>query len=291
VIPEPVGAFIARQGWGTAGQVRADPAGGGCINAGQVLHPAAGPDLFLKQNASAPGDMFAREAEGLAALAQPDGPRVPRALLVGETFLVLEYLAPAPLRPRAWEVLGQQLAALHAHTAPEFGFPHANYLGRTPQPNRSDADGWRFFAEQRLLYQARLARERGLLSREAVGQAERLAVRLRDLVPEQPASLIHGDLWTGNVIPGPEGALCLIDPAAHYGWAEAELAMTGLFGGFPESFYSAYQAAAQDLGRPLAPGWRGRFPLYNLYHLLNHLNLFGQSYLQEVEAGLRHYGG
>jgi fructosamine-3-kinase len=215
---------------------------------------------------------------------------VPRPLLVGERFLLLEYLEPAPPGPRAWEVLGRQLAALHAHTAPAFGFPHANYLGSTPQPNTTTADGFQFFGEQRLLFQARLAHERGLLPAEGLHQAERLAGRLSELVPAQPASLIHGDLWSGNVIPGPDGALGLIDPAAHYGWAEAELAMTALFGGFPAGFYSAYAEAALALGRPLAPGWRERFPIYNLYHLLNHLNLFGRSYLGEVAALLQRYG-
>ncbi|MBL8056579.1 MAG: fructosamine kinase family protein [Anaerolineales bacterium] len=288
MLPEPVRAYLIEQGWGAA--ARSVPVAGGCINAGCVLHLTDGPPLFLKQNEHAPADMFAREAAGLAALAQPDGPRLPRPLLVGEQFLLLEYLAPAPAGPRAWEVLGRQLAALHAPAAPAFGFPHANYLGRTPQPNPPTADGWVFFGEHRLMFQARLAWEGGRLPAEGLRQAERIAARLRELVPAQPASLIHGDLWGGNVIPGPEGELCLIDPAAHFGWAEAELAMTALFGGFPERFYAAYAGAAQERGRPLAPGWRERFPLYNLYHLLNHLNLFGRSYLDEVLAGLRRYG-
>ena len=101
------------------------------------------------------------------------------------------------------------------------------------------------------------------------------------MVPPQPASLIHGDLWSGNVIPGPEGWACLIDPACHYGWAEAELGMTQLFGGFDAEFYAAYADS-----RPLASGWRDRLPVYNLYHLLNHLNLFGGSYLASVRRVL-----
>ena len=288
MVPKAVRVFLEQQGWGAI--TRAEPVTGGCINAGCVLHLAHGPRLFLKHNAHAPADMFMREAEGLAALARSDGPRVPRPLLAGGQFLLLEYLAPAPLGPRAWEALGRQLAALHAPAAPMFGFPHANYLGSTPQPNNPVADGFEFFAEQRLLFQARLARERGRLPAHGLRQAERLAIRLPQLVPAQPASLIHGDLWSGNVIAGPDGALCLIDPAAHHGWAEAELAMTGLFGGFPAAFYGAYAEAAQALGRPLAAGWRERFPVYNLYHLLNHLNLFGPAYLGEVSALLQHYG-
>lgn len=277
IAPDEVSAFVARQGWGAIHHV--EPVGGGCINEGRVLHTTLGPRLFLKHNRSAPRDMFAREAEGLRALAAAPGPRVPEPLRAGEDFLLLEYLAPAPLAREAWQVFGERLAQLHASLSDRFGFEHDNYLGATPQPNRWEADGFTFFAEQRLLYQGRLARERGLLDAAAVTRLERLASRLRDLLPAQPASLLHGDLWSGNAIPGPDGQLCLIDPAVHYGWAEAELAMTALFGHFPEAFYAGYQAA-----RPLAPGYRDRFPIYNLYHLLNHLNLFGRSYLGSVQA-------
>jgi fructosamine-3-kinase len=147
-------------------------------------------------------------------------------------------------------------------------------------------DGHRFFAERRLLYQARLAERRGLLGREQVRQAERLAARLPELIPEQPASLIHGDLWSGNTITDAAGNPALIDPAAYYGWAEAELAMTALFGAFPAGFYQAYAER-----RTLEPGFRQRFPIYNLYHLFNHLNLFGGGYRGEVLSILRHYTG
>ncbi|MBI4772265.1 MAG: fructosamine kinase family protein [Chloroflexi bacterium] len=159
-------------------------------------------------------------------------------------------------------------------------------MGSTPQPNQWEADGCPFFAEQRLMFQGRRAHEHGRLSRDSLRRLERLAARLasRELVPEQPASLIHGDLWGGNVITGPDGHAALIDPAAHYGWAEAELAMTTLFGRFPDSFYRAYESV-----RPLAPSYRSRFEVYNLYHLLNHLNLFGRSYLSSVEAVLAKY--
>ncbi|MDW8327423.1 MAG: fructosamine kinase family protein [Anaerolineales bacterium] len=283
MIAEAVQRYVSERGWGKV--LGAEAVGGGCINDGRVLTTERGPKLFLKTNAAAPPTMFACEAEGLAALADvPGGPRVPQPLLSGDDFLLLEYLAPAPRRPDAWEVLGRQLARLHAKVAPQFGFPRDNFIGSTPQPNGWLSDGFQFFAERRLLFQGKLARERGLLDAKRLQQLERLAARLRDLIPEQPASLIHGDLWSGNVIIGPEGYRCLIDPAAHYGWAEAELAMTALFGGFPDSFYRAYESV-----RPLAPGYRSRFNLYNLYHLLNHLNLFGRSYLGQVEAVLRQY--
>jgi len=281
-LPSPVAHYLHSQGWGHV--IAAEPIGGGCINDARCVTTSNGPQLFLKLNRSTPPDMFQREAEGLEALAVDGGPRVPQPYLVGEEFLLLEYLAPDPPATDYWETFGRRLARLHATTQPRFGFAHNNYLGRTPQPNPWNEDGLALFAEQRLLFQGKLAREQGRLSQARLHQIEKLAARLSELVPEQPASLLHGDLWSGNVIPGPDGEACLIDPAAHYGWAEADLAMTALFGGFPESFYAAYAAA-----RPLAPGYRSRFDIYNLYHLLNHLNLFGGSYLGSVEQILAKY--
>ncbi len=284
-LPAAVREYIAAQGWGEAtGSV---PAGGGCINNGQALNTRRGPRLFLKTNDACPPDMFPREAEGLAALAEaPGAPRVPRTLLAGPDFLLLEYLPSAPAAPDSAAAFGEAMARLHNCTAAQFGFDHDNYLGLTPQPNPRLADGWDFYAEHRLLHQGRLARRAGRLPASSLKRLEYLAARLRDLVPEQPASLIHGDLWSGNQFAGPDGHICLIDPAAHYGWAEADLAMTALFGRLPDTFFAAYQAV-----RPLAPGWRERFDLYNLYHLLNHLNLFGSSYLSSVEATLDQFTG
>jgi protein-ribulosamine 3-kinase len=280
--PEAVNSWCEAQGYGrvTASQ----PVGGGCINHGARLETASGRTFFLKTNSSAPADMFAREAEGLDALQVADGPRVPQPYLVGEAFLLLEDLAPARRQPDYWPSFGRRLAALHNHTNPRFGFAHDNYIGSTPQPNSWMEDGYQFFAEQRLLYQAGLAGRRGLLDAGGVRQVEILAARLPDLVPPQAASLIHGDLWSGNAVSDAAGAPAIIDPAAHYGWAEAELAMTALFGAFPQEFYLAYQEV-----HPLQAGFQARFDLYNLYHLLNHLNLFGSGYLGEVRAILRRF--
>lgn len=282
-IPPAVVTYVEDQGWGRIHDTRL--LGGGCINQAQRLATTSGEVLLLKQNPSVPADMFEREAEGLRALAVDDGPRVPIPYLAGRDFLLTEYLPPAPPAPNSWEVFGQRLAHLHNHTNACFGFPHSNYLGSTPQPNEWLEDGFEFFAERRLLFQGRLARNRGELSPSGLQKLERLAARLRDFVPPQSASLLHGDLWGGNVIGGPGGQACLIDPAAHYGWAEAELAMTTLFGRFPQAFYSAYAAV-----RPLTGGYDSRFEIYNLYHLLNHLNLFGKSYVEAVEAILRPFG-
>ena len=180
--------------------------------------------------------------------------------------------------------MGRKLAALHNHTNAQFGFEHDNYIGSTPQPNTWTEDGYAFFGEQRLNFQAQLAAKRGLLSRAEEGQVERVGERLAELVPQQPASLLHGDLWDGNALADENGQPALIDPAAHYGWAEAELGMTALFGGFGAEFYAAYEEA-----RPLETGYQERFPVYNLYHLLNHLNLFGMGYHGQVIAILKRY--
>ena len=260
------------------------PVSGGCINNGARLFTASGTTFFLKTNSSLPPDTFSLEAEGLQALRTPDGPHLPQPLLAGEDFLLIEDLAPAPEQPDFWPVLGRQLACLHNHTNPRFGFTHNNYLGSTPQPNPWTEAGFAFFTQQRLQFQASLAQRNGFFGIQEMRLVERLCSRLPELVPLQPASLIHGDLWSGNVISDSQGKPAIIDPAAHYGWAEAELGMTALFGGFPPAFYQAYQEV-----RPLSPGWRERLPVYNLYHLLNHLNLFGTGYYEDVISILRRF--
>lgn len=283
MIPPEVLDWLDEHGYGQVTGTR--PVSGGCINHGTRLQTSSGRSFFLKTNPDASGDMFAQEMEGLQALRVPGGPAIPEAYLNGAKFLLLEDLAPAPHTRDYWPEFGRRLASLHAHTSPRFGFAHDNYLGLTPQPNPWTTDGHEFFATQRLLYQARLARRQGLLGRKDLQKAENLAARLGELIPAQPVSLIHGDLWSGNATSDSHGRPALIDPATHYGWAEAELGMTALFGGFPEAFYQAYEEAAKPF-----PGYRERFPVYNLYHLLNHLNLFGTGYVGQVQAILRRFG-
>ncbi len=280
-VPLAVEEWLAARGLRVA---RVQPVAGGDINRALRLFTAQGPSFFLKTHPQPPPAMFAREAEGLQALRQAGGLRVPEPYLWAEAFLLLEDLRPGTRRADFWERLGRGLAAVHRQRGPRFGFAHDNYIGLTPQPNPWTDDGYAFFAEQRLLFQARLAHRRGLLDASDVRRVERLAARLRHWIPPQPPSLLHGDLWSGNVLPDAEGRPALIDPAAYYGWAEADLAMTALFGGFPPAFYRAYEQAY-----PVEPGYRERFPIYNLYHLLNHLNLFGRGYLGSVQAVLRRF--
>jgi fructosamine-3-kinase len=281
-VPQEVKAWCHQSGHGEV--VRVDAVAGGCINQGCRLHTSDGATFFLKVNERTPPDMFPCEAAGLRALAVPEGPRVPEVHLFGPTFILLEDLRPAAPQPDYWEEFGRRLAGLHNHVNERFGFESDNYIGSTPQPNPWTEDGYAFFAEHRLVFQARMAFKRGLIEKQDHAAVERLAGALPQLIPDQPASLIHGDLWSGNALTGPHGEPAMIDPAAHYGWAEAELAMTALFGAFPAAFYQAYEET-----RPLPPGWRDRFPIYNLYHLLNHVNLFGGGYLGQVRAILGRY--
>jgi len=281
-LPPPLEAWLDAQGYGLATELH--PVAGGCISNGARLTTDLGRSFFVKQNASAPETMFVREMEGLRALSVPGGPRVPIPHLAGPEFLLLEDLDPAAPSGDYWQSFGQQLAALHSHTGPDFGFESDNFIGSTPQPNPWTTDGHKFFARHRLGYQAELALQQGLINRKDFRSVFDLAEELPKLVPEQPASLIHGDLWSGNAIAGPNGEPAIIDPAAHYGWAEADLGMTTLFGGFPEAFYKSYEEA-----RPLEAGWRGRLPIYNLYHLLNHVNLFGAGYLGQVRSILQQF--
>lgn len=279
-ITPSVHTWLKENGYGQI--VSSYPVGGGCINQGIRLDTRSKTSFFLKTNLSAPKDMFFREGEGLLALRIEDGPQVPLPYLIDERFILLEYLQSSPRKSQYWQIFGHQLANLHRVTSPHFGFTHDNYIGSTPQPNGWTEDGCQFFAEKRLLFQVNLAAQNGFADRQLVRQVEKLCTQLSQWIPDQPASLLHGDLWSGNVITGPQGEAAIIDPATHYGWAEAELAMTTLFGGFPDTFYQAYQEI-----RPLEAGYQQRFPIYNLYHLLNHVNLFGYGYLDQVRSIVR----
>lgn len=282
MIPDAVRRWLELKGHG---RVTAEiPVGGGCINNGARLETESGTSFFLKTNTGAPQDMFSRETEGLAELKKANGPRVPEPHLWDVEFILIEDLRPAKRAGDYWETLGRQLAQLHQKINPKFGFAHDNYLGTTLQTNPWIEDGYEFFAEHRLGYQTRLARDKSLLTSSEASAINNLANHLPQLVPQQPASLIHGDLWGGNAISDERGQPAIIDPAAHYGWAESELGMTALFGGFPQAFYSAYVEA-----RTLDIGWADRLPIYNLYQLLNHLNLFGASYHDQVMAIVRHF--
>ena len=244
---------------------------------------AGGGPVVIKRRRAAPAGFFAMEAHGLALLAAAGGLRVPRSHAVAEDALVVEDLGHGRTDSAAWERAGRGLAHQHRCTAAEFGLDRDGWCGDSAQRNTPMPDGWRFFAECRLLPQARRARNAGLLTAGDMVEVERMCAELPIRIPQQPPALLHGDLWLGNLHACADGELALIDAGAvHYGWAEAELAMLTLFGEPPTAFFDAYQSEA-GIGNE----WRGRAPLYNLYHLLNHLNLFGVDYLEAVRSAIR----
>ena len=276
--------------------VRSEHVSGGDINQAYRLTLADGMRIFLKANTGKDVSFFKAEADGLTAIAGSSSIGVPRVLGLGTdvkhgAFLLLEWIERTAKPVRGfWENFGRRLAALHqANTAAltpggRFGFTADNYIGANSQAN-TPCDRWvDFFRDHRLAPQFRMAAH--YFDAADRKRIDHLLEGLDDVLeePDSP-SLLHGDLWSGNFIVGPDGEAWLIDPAAYVGHAEADLAMTELFGGFNSVFYSAYKEIT-----PLHPGYEQRRGLYNLYHLLNHLNLFGASYLGSVRSALKIYG-
>lgn len=238
---------------------------------------------FIKRAAAADHARFVAEVEGLKALAATQAVRVPAVIECGcnerESWLALERLQLGALDRCAGAALGRALAQMHRTTGPHFGWTSDNFIGLAPQENAPDANWPLFFAHRRLLPQLRRARENGL-DRLYMDKGEHLAERVAAFfISGHPApSLLHGDLWSGNAGRLPDGTPVVFDPAVYFGDREADVAMAELFGGFPESFYAAYREAW-----PLSEGFETRKTLYNLYHILNHFNLFGAGYLGQAK--------
>lgn len=268
---------------------RRTPISGGDINEAYGLTLTGGRRIFMKSNTKENLSFFTAEAAGLDAIARTKAIGTPRILGVGTdregggcSFLLLEFISGRSRSRNYWEDFAGQLAAMHraptAGLVPDgkYGFGCDNYIGRRRQINTAH-DSWiNFFRECRLEPQFQDAAR--YFDREDRKKIGRFLDHIDEILvePEYP-SLLHGDLWSGNVITGNDGRAWLIDPAVYVGHAEADIAMTELFGGFPGSFYTAYRRAA-----PLQPGYERRRDVYNLYHLLNHLNMFGRGYLPEV---------
>jgi protein-ribulosamine 3-kinase len=264
-------------------------AGGGCISHAARVETTHG-DVFVKWNDRCPADLFLREADGLREMAAAAcGLAVPRALGAWAAradrpaMIVMEYLRPGR-SAGSEEALGRGLAALHRRTAPAFGFADTTYCGSTPQDNTWTPEWPVFFRDRRLEALLQIVEAERGLDAAARRTYDRLLARIPDLLSGTPVpSLIHGDLWSGNVVQTAQGP-GLVDPACAYADREMELGITTLFGGFGEGFWRAYDEAWR-----LPDGWRERNPLYQLYHLLNHHALFGGHYGEQALAIARRY--
>jgi fructosamine-3-kinase len=270
---------------------RCMPVSGGCIHSAYRVDTSE-KSYFLKWNADSQPGIFLTEKQGLDLIRETQTVRVPEVYSAAETtgdqpaYILMDFIRTPAAGQQGFDqaLLGAQLAALHrVSSGAAYGLDHDNYIGRIQQTN-TWRDNWiDFFRENRLLPQIRLAEMDGLLP---VSRRKRLADMVDRLeqwlagVQRQP-SLLHGDLWGGNVIAGQNREPVLLDPAVYYGDREIDLAFTEMFGGFDNRFYEAYREAW-----PLEPGYETRKQLYNLYHLINHLNHFGESYGPSIDNTL-----
>ena len=268
--------------------------GGGDINqAARIITPQG--RYFVKWHTSPPPRFFECEARGLSLLAEAGEVRVPGVVGYGYVpgsktgFLVLEWVERGGRKSSAAaETLGRGLAKQHLQAQAQYGLDHDNYIGRLHQPNRQTESWIDFYRTERLGAQRDQAVQLGRLPARRARLLDKLMASLDRWIDEdqcQP-SLLHGDLWGGNWMVAGNGEPVMIDPAVYVGDREADLAMTALFGGFPRAFYDAYTEVF-----PFAPGYNERQPLYKLYYILVHLNLFGESYGGSVDSILRRYAG
>lgn len=268
-----------------------EPVSGGDINESYRLTLENGENVFMKMNRGADESFFKAEADGLRAIAGTGAISVPEALCYGmdngRAFLLLELIRSGRKKSDFWEQFGRALAAMHladtSRYVSGYGFAADNYIGSSIQKNTPHSSWISFFRDCRLMPQFKMAEkyfdssERKMIIK-FLGRLDTLLIE-----PDRP-SLLHGDLWSGNFMTDHEGNAVLIDPASYVGIAEADIAMTQLFGGFDSRFYSAYLEVY-----PMQPGYSDRRDIYDLYHLLNHLNLFGMPYLSAVKRIIERY--
>ncbi|MFE1747220.1 fructosamine kinase family protein [Coleofasciculus sp. H7-2] len=253
---------------------------GGCINQGYAVSDGQR-TYFIKINQASLVDMFEAEALGLQQMLETHTIRVPKPIGWGtggnSAYIVLEWLEIGRGDTHSWEEMGRMLAAMHKCAGKDaFGWDRNNTIGSTPQINNWTADWAEFYAKHRLGYQFQLARRGAHFP-----QQEQLLAAIPELLADyhpQP-SLVHGDLWGGNAGFTASGEPVIFDPAAYYSDREVDIAMTELFGGFPPAFYRGYNEVF-----PLDPGYERRKRLYNLYHILNHFNLFGGGYSSQANG-------
>ena len=257
---------------------------GGCINKAARIRTNLG-DCFLKWNSNKEsGSMFDLEARGLQLLRDAKAMNVPEVIFVAQfetnEFICLEFIDKGIPENNFWVDFGKSLAVLHSNSSSEFGLSYNNYIGSLKQTNNLAKSWSEFFVSHRLEPMIKLAR----LSSEYNRKFNKLFHFIEAIFPKEPPSLLHGDLWSGNYMVNKEGKAAIFDPAVYFGHREMDIAMTRLFGGFPKEFYEGY-----NLEWPLNEGWEDRMDLCNLYPLLVHVNLFGGSYLTQIQHILNRF--
>lgn len=280
------GALAAIESMGRS-LVAVDRLHGGTIASTLVVTLDDGTRMVLKQSRHAIEGAWDIEADGLDALRVEGGPLVPAVHAFGDDFLLIEELPhPVPDDGEFWEVFGRQLAVLHGVTNAQHGWHRENLLGAVTQRNDWHDDGWVFFGQCRLLRYLELENVQAALDVDDRALLERVASRLPDLVPAQPASLVHGDLWRPNVLAASATEPALCDPAATYGWAEIDISMLLCSGGVPDACFAAYEEV-----RPLDAGWRDRAPLLHVREQLSVLAHIGydEATVRDIRATLERF--
>jgi fructosamine-3-kinase len=258
--------------------------GGGCIADSKIITTSSGKKIFLKQGCSK--QMFLCEANGLNEIKKSQTISTPNVIESNKNFLLLEYIPQGTKSPKTFQLFGEQFAKMHQYSNSAFGFYENNFIGNTPQINTPSNNWTDFYFTNRLLYQFKLAEKNKYSTPEFIKAFKKLESNIDEILKgsEENPSLLHGDLWAGNYIISSNDAPYIIDPAVYYGHREADLAMTKLFGGFTQDFYEAYNNTF-----PLKDGYDFRENIYLLYHVLNHLNLFGSSYYHQTLNLMNYY--
>ncbi len=263
---------------------------GGCISDAYKLDLKSGGSFFLKLNFNASDDMFLKEAHGLLEIQKAEAIRVPKVILYDSSFILTEFMGTGKKSKMFDEDFGRKFALMHKFSRDEFGFYENNYIGSTAQINLSEGiektDWVKFYFNKRILFQYKLAEKNGYSTPELGSGVSSLENKIEQILEgsKEKPSLLHGDLWGGNYMVDVNGDACLIDPAVYYGHREADLAMTKLFGGFNSRFYGSYNECF-----PLPGGYEYRENIYKLYHILNHLNLFGSGYYSQAISLMNYY--
>lgn len=260
--------------------------GGGCIANACIITTESGNKYFVKSYGSS-NEILRNEANGLKELARAKAIRIPKVIVLDDDFLLLEFIEQGKRNKNFSADFGHQYAQMHRVKGEKYGFFENNFIGSNPQINLPKRDNWiEFFWQSRLLYQYQLAEHNHFVDLELKNSFMKLEKTFSSIVSgtEEPPTIMHGDLWGGNYMIDSSGSAVLIDPAVYYGHREADLAMTKMFGGFDSDFYQAYNEEF-----PLIEDWEYRIDLYMLYHVMNHLNLFGSGYYSQVISIIRKY--